>query len=73
MTALPVWLVVTESTTEFAGSAWQVVRDNICPHCGRVVTTDDLEQPVNPSQRWQIPHGPCRETWARHGWRPGLG
>ncbi len=70
VTALPVWLVVTESTTEFAGSAWQVVRDNICPHCGRVVTTDDLEQPVNPSQRWQIPHGPCRETWARHGWRP---
>ncbi|MBP8000064.1 MAG: hypothetical protein KA314_14790 [Chloroflexi bacterium] len=70
VTALPVWLVVTESTTEFAGSAWPVVRDNICLHCGRVVTTDDLEQPMNPSQRWQIPHGQCRETWARHGWRP---
>ncbi len=35
VTALPVWLVVTESTTEFGGSAWQVVRDNICPHCGQ--------------------------------------
>jgi len=70
VTALPVWLVVTESPTEFGGSAWQVIRDNICPHCGREVTTAELEHQVNPSRRWQTPHGQCRETWARHGWRP---
>ncbi len=70
--ALPVWLVVTESAAEFGGSAWQVVRDNICPHCGQAVTATDLEQPVNQAQPWGTPHGQCRATWVRHKWQPTL-
>ncbi len=70
--ALPLWLVVTADRENQTAPRWRVVRDNICPHCGQAVTATDLEQLVDQTQPRPMPHSHCRDTWARHKWRPTL-
>ncbi len=72
ITAVPVWLVVTDIAEDSYSHKWRVVRDNICPHCGRAVTVADMSQSVDAERLWQAPHGYCRETWRIHAWQPTL-
>ena len=61
----PVWLVVTADEGETSGR--RVVKDNLCPRCGRdaesgsVATSDDEV------------HRYCRDLWAQTGWLPKTG
>ena len=71
MQASPVWLVVTDEAQEKYDRRWRVVRDNICPHCGRPVSQAEWASRVNEKRPWDTPHGSCREFWARHNWQPG--
>ena len=69
-TALPVWLVVVDAHADQYSRRWRVVRDNICPVCGQVVTPDDLTQTVDPDSPWRVSHSACRDAWTKHNWRP---
>jgi hypothetical protein len=71
-TAVPVWLVVKELSEARGSFGWQVVRDDICPHCGQPVTAADLAHQVELKRPWTIPHGHCRDLWQRHTWQPTL-
>jgi ribosomal protein S27AE len=62
--AYPVWLVVTAAGGDTGG--WRVVRDNLCPRCGRAVLADHRAGDSDDrSHRW------CRELWEEMGWQPG--
>jgi hypothetical protein len=72
VTAAPVWLVVTDISEDKYSYRWQVVRDNICPHCGQPVTAEEMTRQVDGKRPWGTPHGHCREMWHRHSWQPTL-
>lgn len=59
----PGWLVVTVDEGKPPG--WQIVKDNVCPRCGRevVLGTEGGEGEAD--------HRYCQELWAQIGWRPG--
>jgi len=71
-TAVPVWLVVKEVSEARSSFQWQVVRDDICPHCGQPVTAADMARELDSKRPWTIPHGHCRDLWQRHNWQPTL-
>jgi hypothetical protein len=70
--ARPVWLVVVDAAAEEYAHRWRVVRDNLCPHCGRPVAAADLDETVKAKRPWRTPHGACRETWRAGDWTPTL-
>ena len=70
--AHPQWLVVTSLSESPHDDRWQVVRDNLCPHCGQTVTAEEMAVTGDEKELWQYPHGSCRETWQRHTWQPTL-
>jgi hypothetical protein len=71
-TVIPVWLVVSDVSKDIYSPCWQVVRDNICIACGRLVPADEVGMKVNPKRPWETPHGYCRELWQQHDWQPTL-
>jgi hypothetical protein len=68
-TALPVWYVVTPLLSDRYLTGWKVVRKDICPRCGDPVSPEDVALGEGGRSRWDIPHGYCRETWEKTGWR----
>ena len=66
--AWPVWYVV-RPVTDVHGhvDGWDVVRRDICPKCSNPVKSDDL---IAGKNRWDTPHGYCRDVWQKTGWRP---
>lgn len=59
--AYPVWLVVADGDA----SDWRVVKDNLCPLCGRNVRVEHLVgEGDDHSHRW------CRELWEQTAWQP---
>ncbi|MEZ4641623.1 MAG: hypothetical protein R3E31_02600 [Chloroflexota bacterium] len=72
VTAAPVWLVVRDAAREKYAQRWAVVRDNICPQCGRSASQEEWASQVNEKRPWDTPHGYCRALWTRHNWRPTL-
>jgi hypothetical protein len=68
-TALPVWYVVTPVIEDGYLSGWTVVRKDICPWCGEAVSPEDVAANQQGRNRWDIPHGNCREIWEKTGWR----
>jgi hypothetical protein len=68
VTAAPVWLVVIDAATEKHSYRWQVVRDNICPACGQMVSAAECAAQLSEERPWRTPHYNCRDLWARHKW-----
>jgi hypothetical protein len=71
ITVAPVWLVVADAAQEKYDKRWRVIRADICPHCGRPVSQEEWASKSGGKQPWDVPHGYCRELWARHNWQPG--
>jgi len=67
--ALPVWYVVTPVVEDRYLRGWTVVRKDICPWCGEAVSPKDVAAGEEGRNRWDIPHGSCREIWEKTGWR----
>lgn len=66
---LPVWYVVKPVIQERQITGWNVVRRDICPVCGKKF----LPEHAGGSQyanRWDDPHGWCREDLKAAGWAP---
>ncbi len=72
LTVAPVWLVVRDAARQKYEKRWEVVRADICPHCGRRVSQAEWASEGEGKAVWDVPHGYCRELWARHGWQPTL-
>jgi hypothetical protein len=68
-TALPVWYVVTPVVEDRYLTGWNVIRRNICPWCGDPVTPNEITSESAGRDKWELPHGFCREAWEKTGWR----
>lgn len=68
--ALPVWYVVTPVLSDRYLTGWTVVRKDICPYCGDPVFSEGVAAGNTGHSERDLPHGYCREAWAKTGWQP---